>query len=55
MKKFVQWLKDLLLCQHDWVLIDTVQEQNLRTGHVHWSNIYHCRICGKHETRDIDL
>ena len=55
MTRLISWLKKVFLCDHQWILKDTIQEQNLRSGHQHWSNIYQCGVCGKHETRDIDL
>lgn len=50
--KFLLWLKSLVWCDHQWRYLDTVKDQDLRSGHEFWSKRYVCRKCGKVETRE---
>ena len=51
---FLKRLLDLFWCQHQWKLIATVKDQNLRSGgYSHWSEVYQCQKCGRHETREL--
>lgn len=48
----MHWLKQLLFCKHEFEFIETIEEQNLRGGYDHLSQIYVCKICGKREVRE---
>ncbi len=51
--KLPEWLRQLLLlCDHQWRYVDTVQDQDLRSGYKFWSERYVCRKCSKVETRE---
>jgi hypothetical protein len=45
-------IRDTLFCKHQWVFNREVQDQNLRTGHEHRSEIYVCGLCGAVKTEE---
>lgn len=47
--KVVPWL----LCPHDWVHAKTVEDQNLRSGHKHATEVWVCRDCKSIEHREL--
>lgn len=49
----LRWIKNLLVCNHDWQHIDTIKEQNLRGGYEHWSDVYVCKKCGKYRSEEM--
>lgn len=42
-----------LICTHDWIFVERVHEQNLRTGLDHWSDVHRCLRCDRYETREL--
>lgn len=52
-QRLFRFIDQHLFCNHPvWSYIDTVEDQNLRTGHRHLSQRYRCAFCGKVETRE---
>lgn len=51
----IAWFKhllSLLKCEHQYVFLKVVAEQNLRARFNHRSSVYKCTRCGKCETRE---
>jgi hypothetical protein len=42
-------------CRHQDDFVKLIQEQHIRSGYAHWSNIYKCRKCGRYRTDEIGL
>lgn len=51
--KFLRRLLDRFWCNHQWRYLDTVQDQDLRSGYKFWSERHICRRCNKIETREL--
>lgn len=50
LKRFVGSFK----CEHEWLFMIRIREQNLRSGHRHYSNVYRCERCFKTKTVEQD-
>ena len=51
--KFLEFLKRLFVpCEHTFVFVETIEEQNLRGGYPHKSRIYQCTKCPKRGVRE---
>jgi hypothetical protein len=50
--RFLSWLGQKVWCEHKWRYLDTVKDQDLRSGHEFWSARYTCGRCGRVETRE---
>ena len=50
---FLQRVWDKIWCNHQWRYVDTVDDQDLRSGYKFWSNRYVCRRCGRIKTEEL--
>lgn len=53
MKKLFKTFWEWLWCNHQWRYIDTVQDQDLRSGYKFWSERHVCRKCGRVMTTEL--
>ena len=51
--KFLRELWSKIWCSHQWRYVDTVQDQDLRSGYKFWSERYVCRNCGRVMTKEL--
>jgi len=52
----MSWLRALwekIWCNHQWRYVDTVKDQDLRSGYKFWSERYVCRRCSRMQTREL--
>lgn len=50
MKDFFKTLWAKLWCSHQYRYLDTVKDQDLRSGYKFWADRHVCRRCGKIQT-----
>lgn len=44
------WLKAHIWCDHQWRYVDTIEDQDLRSGYKFWAARYVCRRCSRFKT-----
>jgi hypothetical protein len=53
MVKLLNRLLGYIWCDHQWRYVDTVQDQDLRSGYKFWSERHVCRRCGRTKTTEL--